>query len=237
MPMRLVLLVGLVVAAGCSSGTDEESTPLPTGSETVQLDPADFSADLDHPYWPMAPGNRWVYDEEGLRVEVTVTDRTRTIAGIEARVVHDVVTEDGQVVEDTFDWYARDRSGNLWYLGEETTEFEDGKPVSKEGSWEAGVDGAQAGILLPAHPKAGQAYRQEYYAGKAEDRAKVLSLDAAVRVPYGTFDTALLTEDSTPLDPKAVERKYYVPDVGPVLALSLSDGAREELISFETRAP
>jgi hypothetical protein len=238
MSMRLVLLLGVVLAAGCGSGSEgEEVSSLPTGSEPVELDPADFSADLDHPYWPMAPGNRWVYEEDGQRVEVTVTDRTKTVAGIEARVVHDVVTEDGQVVEDTFDWYARDRSGNLWYLGEDTTEFEDGKPVSKEGSWEAGVDGAQAGILLPAHPEPGQAYRQEYYAGKAEDRAKVLSLDAPVTVPYGTFDTALMTEDSTPLDPDAVERKYYVRDVGPVLAVSLVNGGREELISFETRAP
>lgn len=210
---------------------------LPTGSEPVELDPADFSSDVDHPYWPMAPGNRWVYEEDGKQVEVTVTDRTRTIAGIEARVVHDVVTEDGQVVEDTFDWYARDRDGNLWYLGEDTTEFEDGKAVSKEGSWEAGVDGAQAGILLPGHPEAGQAYRQEYYKGHAEDRAKVLSLDESAVVPYGSFDTALMTEETTPLEPDVRERKYYVRDVGPVLAVSLSGGGgREELVSFETRA-
>ena len=186
----------------------------------------------------MQPGSTWVYDEEGKRVEVTVTDRTRTIAGIEARVVHDVVTEDGQVVEDTFDWYARDRDGNLWYLGEDTTEFEDGKPVSKEGSWEHGVDGAQAGILLPAHPERGQAYRQEYYEGKAEDHGKVLSLDESVDVPYGRFENALMTEDTTPLDPDVVERKYYVRDVGPVLAVAVSGGGgREELVSYETRAP
>jgi hypothetical protein len=238
MARRLVLLAAVVLAVGCGSDGDEEATPLPTGSEPVELDPADFSADVDHPYWPMAPGNRWVYEEDGKQVEVTVTDRTRTIAGIEARVVHDVVTEDGQVVEDTFDWYARDRDGNLWYLGEDTTEFEDGKPVSKEGSWEAGVDGAQAGILLPARPEPGQAYRQEYYKGHAEDHAEVLSLDEAVDVPYGSFDTALMTEETTPLEPDVRERKYYVRDVGPVLAESVSGGGgREELVSFETRAP
>jgi hypothetical protein len=235
--IRLVLLAALVLAAGCASDEEETAPPLPTGSQTVTLDPADFSADVDHPYWPMAPGSRWVYEEDGLQVEVTVTDRTRTVDGIEARVVHDVVSEKGQVVEDTFDWYARDRDGNVWYLGEDTTEFEDGKPVSKEGSWEAGVDGAQAGILLPAHPEPGQQYRQEYYEGKAEDRARVLSLDERVSVPYGDFATALMTEDTTPLEPGVVERKYYVRDVGPVLAVSLSDGAREELVSFETRAP
>jgi hypothetical protein len=235
---RLSLLLAVALLAGCGGSSDDEDLQaLPTGSETVELDSADFSADVDHPYWPMAPGSRWVYEEDGLQVEVTVTDDTRMVDGIEARVVHDVVSEKGQVVEDTYDWYARDRDGNVWYLGEDTTEFEDGKAVSKEGSWEHGVDGAQAGILLPAHPEPGQAYRQEHYAGHAEDRAKVLSLDESVSVPYGDFENALMTEDSTPLEPDVVERKYYVRDVGPVLALSLADGAREELISFETRAP
>jgi len=232
--MRRLALLLLLAAAGCGG---DEPRALPVGAEPVELDPAEFSAEIDNPYWPMRPGSRWVYREGDQRVVVTVTPRTRRILGIEARVVHDVVSEKGQVVEDTFDWYARDRDGNVWYLGEDTTGFEDGKPVSKEGSWEAGVDGAQAGILLPAHPEPGQQYRQEYYEGKAEDRARVLSLDERVSVPYGDFATALMTEDTTPLEPGVVERKYYVRDVGPVLAVSLSDGAREELVSFETRAP
>jgi hypothetical protein len=240
---RILLLTIVALVAGCGgSESDEEQAAtttmqLPTGSEAVQLDPADFSADVDHPYWPMAQGNQWVYEEDGKRVEVTVTDRTRTIAGIEARVVHDVVSEGGQVVEDTFDWYARDREGNVWYLGEDTTEFEDGKPVSKKGSWEHGVDGAQAGILLPADPEPGLAYRQEYYEGKAEDRAKVLSLAESIAVPYGAFRTALTTEETTPLEPDVVERKYYVRDVGPVAAVAVSGGGgTEKLVSFETRA-
>jgi hypothetical protein len=242
MPSRLLLLLTLAFAASCGSSDGNEAPapaqPLPTGTGPVELDPADFSADVDHPYWPMEPGSKWVYEEDGRRVVVSVTDRTRTIAGIKARVVHDVVTENGQVVEDTFDWYARDRRGNVWYLGEDTTEFEDGKAVSKEGSWETGVDGAQPGILLPAHPKPGQAYRQEYYKGKAEDRAKVLSLTESAEVPYGSFDTALMTEETTALEPDVVEHKYYVRDVGPVLATSISGGGgREELVSFDTRAP
>ena len=168
------------------------------------------------------------------RVEVTVTDRTKTIMGIEARVVHDVVTEDGQVKEDTFDWYAQDKAGNLWYLGEDTKEYEDGKVSSTEGSWEAGVDGALAGILLPADPEVGMAYRQEYYEGEAEDRAKVVSVDEHADVPYGSFDGVLETEDTTPLEPDLVERKYYAKDVGPVLAVAVSEDSRgrEELISF-----
>ena len=153
------------------------SFALPQGSDTIELDPSLFAGvPLDHPFWPMAPGSRWVYretDADGVeqQVEVTVTDKTRDIAGIPATEVHDLVTEDGEPVEDTLDWYAQDTLGNLWYLGEDTKEYENGKVVSTEGSWEAGVDGAQAGIILPADPQVGQAYRQEYYAGQAEDEA------------------------------------------------------------------
>ena len=112
-------------------------------------------------------------------------DETREVMGIEVRVVHDVVTEDGEVIEDTFDWYAQDADGNVWYFGEETKEFEDGKVSTTAGSWEAGVDGAQPGILVPAEPEVGMTYRQEYYAGEAEDAAAVLSLDEKVEVPFG----------------------------------------------------
>jgi len=177
----------------------------------------------------MVPGSRWVYretDAEGIeqRVEVTVTAETKVILGISATVVHDIVTQDGQVIEDTFDWYAQDRSGNLWYLGEATEEFEDGVVVSTEGSWEAGVDGAQAGIILPGAPEVGLTYRQEYYAGQAEDAAAVLSLDERAEVPYGRFEHVLLTKDYTPLDPTILEYKFYAPGVGPVLVLGVSGG-------------
>ena len=136
----------------------------------------------------MKPGNRWVYretDAEGAvsRVVVTVTNRTKTIMGIEARVVHDQVTEGGEIKEDTFDWYAQDDKGNLWYLGEDTTEYENGKPRTKEGSWEAGVDGALPGIILPAHPQVAMRYREEYYKGHAEDGAEIIYVDALAKVP------------------------------------------------------
>src|SRR5262245_34405867 len=123
--------------------------PLPQGGEPVDLDPADFTTTIDNPYWPMKPGSRWVYREttpggSRNRVVVTVTSKTKLIAnGITARVVHDIVTEGGKPVEVTDDWYARDCAGNIWYLGEKTAEYENGKVVSREGSWEAGVDGGQ----------------------------------------------------------------------------------------------
>ena len=229
---RSVALLAVVLLAGCGGG---DSADLPRAAETVQLEPEEFTAEIDNPWWPMKPGSHWVYREGDQQVDVTVTDRTKRILGIDARVVHDIVTEDAKVVEDTFDWYAQDEDGNVWYLGEETKEYDNGE-VSTEGSWEAGVDGAQAGILLPGEPEAGQAYRQEHYAGHAEDRARVLGLDGRATVPYGSFAEMLLTEETTPLEPGLVERKYYARDLGPVLAVTVQGGSgREELTSFQQR--
>ncbi len=243
MRTSLLAAAAVLVLAGCGgneNGSQEASRPyeLPQGSEPVELDPADFVRTIDNPYWPMAPGSKWVYREVGddgsrQRVEVTVTDRTKDILGITATVVHDRVTEDGRLVEDTHDWYAQDRWGGLWYLGEDTTEYEDGKPVNKAGSWEAGRDGAQAGLIIPPSPEVGMSYRQEHYAGEAEDRGRILSLDEQVEVPFGSFDEVLMTKDWTPLEPDVLEHKFYAKGVGPILALGLSGGAgREELTRF-----
>jgi hypothetical protein len=214
---------------------------LPQGSDPIGLDPADFAGvAIDHPFWPMRPGSRWVYletDTDGneQQVEVTVTGETKTILGIAATVVHDVVSADGEVIEDTFDWYAQDRLGNLWYLGEDTKEFEDGQVISTEGSWEAGVDGALAGIILPADPRVGMSYRQEFYAGHAEDGAEILDLDQHVEVPFGSFDGVLETRDFTALDPGIEEHKFYARGVGPLQVVQTSGGSsREELLTFES---
>jgi hypothetical protein len=207
-------------------------TTRPGGRGPVNLDPARFSARIDHPYWPMTPGSRWVYHETDgqgstQRVQVTVTKRTKTILGIRARVVHDVVTQGGQVQEESYDWYAQDAHGNLWHLGEAAWEYHNGKKTSTKGSWQAGVDGAQPGILLPAHPRPGMASWHE-------DDTVLLSLEKKTQVPSGRFDHVLVTTESTP--PK-LEHKFYAPAVGPVLAIMVSGGSgREELISF-TRGP
>jgi hypothetical protein len=212
---------------------------LPQGSEAYDLDPALFAGvAIDNAFWPMAPGSRWVYTEtdgEGneQRVEVTVLDQTKEIAGIQATVVHDIVTQDGETVEDTLDWYAQDALGNLWYLGEDTKEYEAGKVVSTEGSWQTGVDGGQAGIILPAAPAVGMTWRQEYLKGQAEDSAEVLSVDESVEVPAGTYDHVVRTRDFTPLEPTVEENKYYARGVGPVQEIQTTGGVSiDKLIEF-----
>jgi hypothetical protein len=242
MPARMGLAaLGLTAAIAAPVGGHAagETPALPQGAEPVTLDPSEMSTRIDNPWWPMRVGTRWVYrerDADGgvLRVVVTVTSRTRRMAnGVRARVVHDVVTRRGVPVEVTDDYYAQDRAGNIWYLGEATTEYENGRPVSTDGSFEAGKGGAQPGILMPADPRPGLAYRQEYLAGEAEDRARVLSVDEQAQVPYGHFRRALLTRDTNPLEPKVLEYKLYARGIGPVLAVSVSGGGgREELVSY-----
>jgi hypothetical protein len=253
-PARLAgvaALLGLIALCVSACGSDTRSSSsgmaavgavasdLPTGGEPVQLDPAEFGANIDNPYWPMAPGSRWRYRERDAagntrHIEVTVLGKTERIAGIDARVVHDVVSENGEVQENTYDWYAQDSEGNIWYLGEDTTEYEHGRVKTRKGSWRAGIDGAQAGVILPAHPRLGVGYRQEYYEGKAEDAAEVLGLGQRARVPYGFFDRLLVTRDYTPLEPDVVEHKFYALGLGPILAVTVAGGRdHEALVRFQ----
>lgn len=242
--MRAALAACVLAALGTGCGSEDAATAkrssgLPQGSERVKLDPADFTTRIDNPYWPMKPGATWVFRETGgegppHRVVVRVTNRTKRVAaGVVGRVIHDRETQAGRLIEDTLDWYAQDRAGNVWYLGEATKAYEDGRVRSTRGSWEAGVDGAQAGVIMPAHPRAGMTYRQEYLRGEAEDRAKVLSLDERVEVPVGAFGRVLKTRDWTPLEPSATEHKFYARGTGPILTLDVAaGGGREELLRF-----
>jgi len=230
-------LVGPAEASSTASA-DPCAAPLPQGSEPLTLDPANFVGTIDNAYWPMTPGSRWIYQETDRRghvkrVRVQVTDRTKSIVGVTATVVHDTLSNNGSVLEDTWDWYAQDVCGNIWYLGEDTKEFKSGQVVSTEGSWETGVDGAQAGVALPATPAVGQTYRQEYYAGQAEDSGSILSVTEQDRVPYGHFSNVVLTHDSTTLEPRVLEYKFYAQGVGPVEEIGISGGAdRTELLKF-----
>jgi hypothetical protein len=235
----------LSVLGGCGSGDQAANRPssatpetaLPQSDEPVELDPADFTAEVTNPWFPLEPGTRWTYretteDGEVVEVVVTATSVTRKIAnGVTARVVRDTVTLDDEIIEDTLDWYAQDKAGTVWYLGEDTAELEDGKITTREGSFEAGVDGAQAGIIMPASPEVGMAYRQEYYQGEAEDNGEVLALGQRASVPAGRYDGLLKTADTTPLEPDVLEHKYYAEGLGLVLTIDKEAGGREELLS------
>ena len=226
-------------ASGAASPPAGAPVGLPSEIPTPHLDPADFVDGVDNPYLPLVPGTRWVYDsrspEGNERIVVTVTDRTRTVDGVTAVVVHDrASTPGGRLLEDTYDWYAQDTAGNVWYLGEDTTAYEDGKK-STEGSWEAGVDGAMAGVAMPADPRVGDHYAQEYYAGEAEDEGEVLALDATADVPFGSYTDLVKTKDTTPLEPGLVEHKYYARGVGVVQEETVRGGEeRVRLVSMTT---
>lgn len=227
---------GAALGALALTAVSASGAGLPQAGEPVTLDPSEFRATITHPYLPLAPGRRWVYAEQtadggAARVVVTVTGRHKTILGIRATVVRDVVTEGGELVEDTIDYYAQDRAGNVWYLGEVVKNYEKGRYRDAKGSWLAGVAGAQPGIAMPAKPRVGMTYRQEYLARKAEDRGRVLSVSARATVPVGSFKGLVQTEDTTPLEPGVVEHKYYAKGVGQVLSIHVKDGAREELVS------
>ena len=237
----------LPVLAGCggSSGdsksqaaTQSGTNTFPQTSEPSNLNPAEFTANIDNPYWPMPVGAQWhvhVSNPQGesLQETITVEDKTKKIAdGVTARVVHDVVYEAGKPTEITDDWYAQDAEGNIWYFGEDTASLDHGKWDSS-GSFEAGKNGADAGIAMAAHPSVGLTYREEYYKGHAEDRTKVLALDQQVEAPAGHFSGAILTDDTSPLEPTVSEYKLYAKGVGPVVAVSVSgESEREDLLSY-----
>ena len=201
------------------------------------IDAADFGGPIDNPLFPLVPGTTLHYEgvsEDGAESnDVIVTHETRQILGITATVVRDVERIDGEIVEETFDWYAQDLAGNVWYLGEDSREFEDGQPAGSGGSWEAGVDGAQPGIIMLAEPTIGQRYYQEFFLGEAEDEGEVVAVGQSVVVPFGAFDGCVATEDFTRLEPDERERKVYCPGVGLVLEESLDGEERNELVAID----
>lgn len=201
----------------------------PTGSEyDPQIDPNDFVAHVDNPYFPLTPGTTYVYSglsEDGAeRNEVSVTHDTKVIMGVTCTVVWDRVWLEGSLTEETYDWYAQDRNGSVWYFGEDSREIKDGVTVSTEGSWEAGVRGAKPGIVMQGHPVIGDKYRQEYLRGEAEDMAEIVAMNASVSVPFGDYTNCLQTKDWTPLEPGIAEFKFYASGVGAVREVDAQGG-------------
>lgn len=197
---------------------------------------------INNPYWPLVPGTTFVYEpvpnEDNVVNTITVTDGIKTITvdgeSIDCRVVYDVETVDGVLTEETYDWYAQDNAGNIWYCGEDTLEYLPEGGTSTEGSWEAGVDGALPGYLILAEPRPGICYQQEYYEDVAEDRAKVLRLNAKVSLETDDFfEDCLATKEWSQLEPGNVEHKYYAEGVGLVLIEELKEkSVRVELVEI-----
>ena len=205
----------------------------PTPYDPV-IDPANFVATIDNPYFPLQPGTTFIYRGQmpgGFeRDEFAVTHNTRVILGVTCVEVHDSVFTNGVLTEDTLDWFAQDRDGNVWYFGENTHELEDGLISTIAGTFMGGVNGDKPGIIMEAHPAIGDFYRQEFSLNNAEDFAEVKSLTAHVTVPYGTFNHCLKSEETTPLEPDLLEDKFYAPGVGNILTVDVHTGARSELV-------
>lgn len=205
---------------------------------TPQIQPSDFTANVTNKYYSLVPGKRSVYASKTAdgteTIEVYVTDEKKTVMGIGVTVVWDRVWVNGSLIEDTKDWFAQHKNGDVWYFGEESKEMKNGNVVSTKGSWEAGVNGAQPGIVMKADAKPGETYQQEYYKGEAEDAADVLAVGQSVTVPYGTFTDCVKTFDYTPLEPAAQEHKYYCSEPGGLaLEIDVTTGERLELLSIE----
>jgi hypothetical protein len=245
---HFAILAGLVLA-GCSrsqritapdsSGTVPGASRAGIAADASRASPqqgSEFVPRSDNPYFPLVPGTTFYYRSrtpDGIETqEVRVTRETKKVMGVTTLVVKDVVRLDGEVIERTSDYFAMDELGNVWYFGEDSRSFDpETGEVSTDGSWLAGRDGAQAGIIMEAHPKVGDAYNEENAPGVAQDKARVLALDAEAKVRRGRFDDCLQTENTTPLEPDALENKFYAPGVGLVLEIDVAgDGVRNELV-------
>jgi hypothetical protein len=202
----------------------------PSGPATAAgAAPTQFVSGVDNPYYPLPPGSTLIYrgvrDGSSQVDRVHVTDRTKLVQGVESVVVLDIAKHRGHVIEKTYDFFAQDADGNVWYFGENTKEYDaHGNVSSTEGSWEAGVDGAVAGIIMEAAPQVADGYRQEYYAGHAEDQAWILSLGNRIDVPYGRLHRVIRTMEWSPLEPNVVDEKYYAPGIGIALEVSVAGG-------------
>lgn len=209
--------IALAAITACSDNTTEPYD--------VSVNPANFVAGIDNPYYPLTPGKRFRYEGESTDGHetniVVVTNQTYNILGVACTVVEDTVLVDGDLIEATTDWFAQDTDGSVWYMGEASRSFENGHLASTEGSWEAGKNGALPGVIMVGSPKPGGPYRQEFEAGTAEDRGQIIATDAKVTVPYGTFTHCIETEEWSDIEPGIVEYKFYAKNVGVVRSVSV----------------
>lgn len=247
----MVVLSGILLLplSGCGeadqTGVDaagkpgDETGTTSTGADyDPVINPDDFVSTIDNRYYPLAPGTTYIYEgetEEGAeRNEVTVTSDTRTVMGVECVVVHDRVWLKGELIEETYDWYAQDRDGNVWYFGEDVDNYENGVLANHDGAWEAGKDGARPGYIMKAEVARGDSWRQEYLIGEAEDMGEIIGLGESVAVRAGSFQSCVRTRDWTPLEPEIEENKLYCPQTGMVFEEMTRGGTgRMELVEIK----
>jgi hypothetical protein len=214
---RMVLILTAVLAATLLHGSGASAGKPKSAGYAPHIDPAEFVARVDNPWFPLVPGTRFVFHEtkDGKTAvnEVTVLSDTKVLMGVNCTVVHDVVKDGDTVKEDTYDWYAQDKQGNVWYFGEDTREFLPGGRINTEGSWQAGAARNQPGIIMPGKPVPGAPYRQEYGPGHAEDMGQVVAVNDSVKVPYGSFGGCVRTKEWSLLE-AGTDRKWYAKGVG-----------------------
>ena len=237
---KLFFLFFLIAGILVFSCEKEEDDSIPDVNYNPAIVPSNFVDSVTNIYFPLIPGTVYTYiaqtGDGSEDIVVSVLSETKIVAGVQCTVVRDIVSVDGQAIEDTHDWYAQDIDGNVWYMGEDVSNYENGKLVDKEGSFESGIDGAKPGIIMLAHPVLEMPYRQEYYFGTAEDWGKVVAKGVSVTVPFGTFENCIKTADWNGVEPDApVEYKYYAPGIG-VVKEEAEDGSEVvELITITTK--
>jgi hypothetical protein len=248
--LQLLLAMMIMAQMSCGgSGNSEDVYDLPANFDpdapyTVSITGADLSPNVDNRFFPAPLGATWVYQaqtEEGTeRTDVAVlspmdANGTKVVMGANARVIHDSVRLNGELIEDTWDWYGQDAAGNVWYIGEDTSEFDSGVLLCHCGAWEWGVNGALPGYVMLASPMVGDAYRQEYLVGEAEDVAEIVALNVPVTVAAGSFTGCLKTREVSVIDRSYEEFKFYCPGIG--LVLEQADDERVELVAYSGLTP
>jgi hypothetical protein len=229
--VALTVFAGLVIFAGLAvAARPREPSWALHGPYSPKIDPANFVTTIDNRYFPLTPGTSFHYrgfkGKTSQIDDMVVTNQAKQILGVRCTVVRDTVSQHGKALERTYDWYAQDKQGNVWYMGENALELKHGRFVRADDSWQSGVKGAKPGIIMRGNPRPGSVYRQEYYPpGGALDQAHVLGLNARVKVPYGAFKKSLLTVEWSPVEPQ-FEQKSYVAGVGEV-AEHVTQGGHE----------
>lgn len=234
--IAFLLATCLLTFAACK----KEKTRAFDSSYKPDVSPAKFtnSTNVTNPYHPVTAGKKYIYEgttPDGLeRIEEQRLATTKTILGITCIVVNFRAYLNGKLIEEAWDWYAQDNSGNLWYFGEAVDNYNPNGTIKDHGgSWEAGVDGAQPGMIMPANPQMGMKYREEYYFNHAEDEAEITGTGLTVTIPYGSFNNCIRTRNWTALEPDLNENKYYAPGIGLVKEVNVTDNTEIRLIAIQ----